>query len=139
MGYGQVTIVTPETIVRDNHYNYDGFSISDGVEYVALEGQNSALAVEASRQVRAHVAKTFSNFWAYISANTLDVTTGFFLRDDGVTTLLGVNITNGVTGIFFDDTNSVAVSADSLVNMINEGQAGAGTATITCTGWTETN
>lgn len=99
--------------------------------YYSLTGRPVLNATEATRQAPIRRAGTFSKFSIKITVNSFTTTSTARLRINGANGNQSVSITNGVTGIFQDNSNSDTISSGDLLNYsIAAGSGGTLTFTI---------
>lgn len=125
------------TAVETNHYAwFPAKDVTVNTEYWPFGGQTKS-ATESQTSSRTPVAKTFSKLSVEISLNTANIDQTFKLRDDGADTALVLTISNGTTGTFSDDVNTVAVAVNSLCNFSNGAEASSGMSNLRSITWME--
>jgi hypothetical protein len=107
-----------------------GQSIADGVTKFLTNYE--VTDTEVDQHYRIFNSYTLSKLWIRIKTNATTSTSSFQLRKNEASTALSVSITAGTTGVFVDDSNSVAVSSgDELTMRLVNGGGGS----LTFTAW----
>lgn len=92
--------------------NRDAATVSSNLTRDILpEGDIDVTTTEAQSQVDANATRVVKNMRVYVSANTLNGSTTFTLRRDGVDTALAVTYASTVTGVQEDLVDSVTYTA----------------------------
>lgn len=107
--------------------NSNGSATSTSVGYFCLNGYGGAASTESTTQRQLRIGASISNVVVNVSANTANGTSSFAVRVDGSDSTCAASIGATSTG-FFEDTDSVAVTASQLVNY---SMTRGGTGTIT--------